>query len=94
QLLRGYGLISNKFGGTYPVEIMANTLRMLGQGVKVCVEISVMAQDAGLIPYGKEIIAIGGSDRGADTAVIIKPAHGSCIFDTWISEILCKPSNK
>jgi len=86
--------ISNKFGGIYPVEIMANTLRMLGQGVKVCVEISVMALDAGLIPYNEEVIAVGGTGEGADTAVIIKPAHASRIFDTWISEILCKPANK
>ncbi|NLZ52772.1 MAG: hypothetical protein GX892_06450 [Thermoanaerobacteraceae bacterium] len=86
--------ISNKFGGAYPVEIMANTLRMLGQGTKVCVEIAVMALDAGLIPYNEEVIAVGGTSKGADTAVIIKPAHASNIFDTWISEILCKPANK
>ena len=45
--------IRNKFGGVYPAEIMAQTLRMLGQGVKVCVEISGMALDAGLIPSGQ-----------------------------------------
>ncbi|MDD4570118.1 MAG: pyruvate kinase alpha/beta domain-containing protein [Tepidanaerobacteraceae bacterium] len=86
--------MSRKFGGVYPVEIIANTLRMLGQGTKVCVEISVMALDAGLIPYGEDIIAVGGSSEGADTAVIIRPSHASNIFDTWISEILCKPANK
>ncbi|MBP2653667.1 MAG: pyruvate kinase, alpha/beta domain [Firmicutes bacterium] len=83
--------ISRKFGGAYPIEIMAHTLRMLGQGVKVCVEIAVMALDAGLVPFGKEIIAIGGSSKGADTAVIIRPGHASNIFDTYISEIICKP---
>ena len=31
--------ISRKFSGAYPVEIMAHTLRMFGQGTKVCVEI-------------------------------------------------------
>ncbi|WP_296969965.1 pyruvate kinase alpha/beta domain-containing protein [Tepidanaerobacter sp. EBM-38] len=86
--------ISRKFGGAYPVEIIAHTLRMLGQGTKVCVEIAVMALDAGLIPYGEDIIAVGGSSRGADTAVILRPAHASNIFDTWISEILCKPASK
>jgi len=86
--------ISRKFGGVYPVEIIANSLRMLGQGVKVCVEVSVMALDAGLIPYNEEVIAVGGTGEGADTAVIIKPAHAANIFDTWISEILCKPANK
>lgn len=83
--------ISRKFGGTYPVEIMAHTLRMFGQGVKVCVEIAVMAVDAGLIPHGKDIIAIAGSGQGADTAVLIRPGHASNIFDTQIKEIICKP---
>src|SRR5690606_24226367 len=39
--------ISNKFGGITPVEVIAATLRLFSQGVKVCVEISVMAADAG-----------------------------------------------
>ena len=86
--------ISRKFGGVYPVEIMAQTLRMFGQGVKVCVEVAVMALDAGLIPYGKDIIVIGGSAHGADTAVVIRPAHAANIFDNYIAEIICKPGRK
>lgn len=85
---------SKKFGGMYPTEVIANTLRMLGQGTKVCVEIAVMALDAGLIPYGEDVISVGGSSQGADTAVIIRPSHASSILDTWISEILCKPAQK
>lgn len=84
--------ISKSFGGVYPVEIIAHTLRMLGQGTKVCVEISVMALDAGLIPYGKPVIAVGGSGEGADTALILTPSHASNIFKTKIHEIICKPS--
>lgn len=82
---------SNKFGGIYPVEIVANTLRMLGQGVKVGVEIATMALDAGMIPYGESIIAVGGSGRGADAAIILKPAHAKDILSTRIEEIICKP---
>lgn len=83
--------ISKKFGGAYPVEIIAHTLRMLGQGVKVCVEIAVMTLDAGLIPFGEPVIAVGGSGEGADTAVILVPSHAAGIFDTRIREIICKP---
>ncbi len=83
--------LSRKFGGTYPVEIMAHTLRMFGQGVKVCVEIAVMALDAGLIPYGQPVIAVGGTGEGADTAVILTPSHASSILETRIHEIICKP---
>ena len=85
--------LSTKFGGISPVEVMAYTLRMLGQGTKVCVEIATMALDAGLIPYSEPIIAIGGSAHGADTAIILTPSHASSILDTKIHEILCKPYN-
>jgi len=84
--------LSRAFGGVYPIEIIANSLRMLGQGTKVCVEVSIMALDAGLIPYGEPVIAIGGTGKGADTAAIITPSHASNIFETKIHEIICKPS--
>ena len=85
--------LSRKFQGIYPVEIIAYSLRMFGEGTKVCVEISVMALDAGLIPYGKPVIALGGSSRGADTASILTPDYTSSILSTKIHEILCKPRN-
>jgi hypothetical protein len=84
--------ISKAFGGVSPVEIMAQTLRMLGQGTKVCVEVSVMALDAGLVHFGEPIIAVAGSGFGADTAIIVTPSHASSIFDIRIHEIICKPS--
>lgn len=80
-----------KFGGVYPAEIIAATLRMFGQGLKVCVEISGMACDAGLIPPGEDVVAVAGSGTGADTAVILSPAHSQHFFDTKIREIICKP---
>lgn len=83
--------ISNQFGGITPVEIIAATLRMFSQGVKVCVEISVMAADAGLIPTDKEVIAMGGTAKGLDTAVVLKPAHMSNFFDLRIKEIIAMP---
>lgn len=80
-----------KFQGIYPAEIIASTLRMFGQGVKVSLEVSVMALDAGLIPHGEEIIAVAGTGVGADTAMILTPAHSAYIFDSNIKEILCMP---
>ena len=83
-----------KFDGLYPAEIIANSLKILGQGLKVCVEIGSMALDAGLIPYGEEIIAVGGSGRGADTAVVIVPAHANYFFNNEVKEIICTPRKK
>ena len=77
--------------GLYPAEIVAHTLRLLGQGLKVCVECAVMALDAGLIRHDQEVVAVGGTGRGADTACVIQPAHGHDIFALRVREILCKP---
>jgi hypothetical protein len=72
-------------------DFMANTLRMFGQGVKVAIEISLMAADAGLISTDEEIIAIAGTGRGADTALVLKPAHAHDAFSLRVKEIICKP---
>jgi uncharacterized protein len=83
--------VTNKFGGLYVGGVISHTLRMFGQGTKVCVEIAVMALDAGLIPYGEDVIAIGGSGGGADTAIVLRPAHSQDFFATEIREVICKP---
>ena len=82
--------VRKQFGGLYPGEIVANTLRLFGQGVKVGVEIAVMALDAGLIPYGEDVIAIGGTSNGADSAIVVRPAHSNEFFATRIEEIIAK----
>jgi len=80
-----------KQGGLHPSEIVAHALRMFGQGAKVAIEIAVMAADAGLAPPGREVISIGGTGRGADTALVLRPAHGQSFFDTRVLEIVCMP---
>jgi len=78
--------------GTHVIgDFMANTLRMFGQGMKVTIEISIMAADAGLISPDEEVIAIAGTSRGADTAIVVKPAHAHDAFSLKVKEIICKP---
>ncbi|MEM2820517.1 MAG: pyruvate kinase alpha/beta domain-containing protein, partial [Candidatus Bathyarchaeia archaeon] len=83
--------IRSKFGTAYPAEIMAQTLRLFCEGMKVAVEIAAMAADAGLIPVNREVISIAGTGRGADTAIVLQPANSSRIFDMVIKEIIAKP---
>lgn len=83
--------LNRKFQGIYPAELMANTLKLMGQGFKVAVEVAIMAMDAGQINPNEEIIAVGGSGKGADTAVILVPSHSQDFFDTDIKEIICMP---
>lgn len=87
--------ITKKFGGITPVEVIAHTLRLFGgEGIKVAVEVSVMAADAGLIPTHREIIAVGGSGSGADSAIVLKAAHMNNFFDLEIREIIVKPRQR
>ena len=86
--------ISRRLGGASRVESIAEALRtLIGVGVKVCVEISIMAADGGNVPVdGKtEIIAIGGTEKGADTACVILPAHANNFFDLQIRELIAMP---
>jgi hypothetical protein len=85
--------VRKRFGTIMPLELIAHTLRLFGEGTKVCVEITIMAADAGLIPVDRGVIAIGGTGRGADTALVIKPATASRFFDLKIREIIAKPRN-
>ncbi len=88
----GFGrAIRFKFGGLEPEELAANTLRIFGEGTKVAIEIAIMALDAGLIPYNKEIISIGGTGSGVDTAIVCIPRHGKDFFNFEVREIICKP---
>jgi len=77
---------------TYEIdEIVANTLRTLGQGLKVTVELCLMAADAGLIRTDEDVISVGGTGQGADTAAVIRPANVSRFFDLQVRGVLCKP---
>jgi hypothetical protein len=82
-----------KFNTMYPAGIVAQTLKLFGQGMKVVVEITTMAADAGAIPAGKDVIAIAGTGQGADTAVVIKSAPSHNLFDIAVREIIAKPSS-
>ena len=86
--------IRKKFGVRGILELMAHTLRLFGEGMKVCVEIALMAADAGLIPVDREVISIAGTGRGADTVIVVKPAHTSNFFDLQIREIVAMPREK
>jgi hypothetical protein len=72
-------------------EVIADVLRIFGQGIKVVCEMAAMAADGGLVRTDEDIIAVAGSERGADTAVVMKPAHTHDFFDLKVREILCKP---
>lgn len=77
--------------GFMPLNIVADTLRIFSQGMKVCVEVSLMAAEAGYISPQEDVVVLGGRGEGADTAVVLKPAYAAQMFEIKIREILCMP---
>lgn len=83
--------IRKTFGTMEPLELIANTLRLMSEGTKACVEITLMATDAGLAPSDQDVVAVAGTGKGADTALRIKPANAARFFDLRIKEVIAKP---
>jgi len=78
------------YGVTTP-SVMATILRTLCQGMKVCVEIILMATDGGCVATGEKVIVVAGTGRGADTAVVATAAPSTKLNELHITEIICKP---
>nr|QOV09058.1 hypothetical protein HULAa30F3_00011 [uncultured Dehalococcoidia bacterium] len=72
-------------------EIIANTLRIFGHGVKVAVEITLMAADCGAVRTDETVISLGGTEGGVDTAIVCRPVNAQRFFDLKVHEIICKP---
>ena len=86
--------MKNKFNTLAIGDIIANTLYIFGQGMKVACEIAMMAADSGLVRTDETVISIagtGGSGRGTDTAIVLTPVNSHNFFELRVKEILCKP---
>jgi hypothetical protein len=77
QELKNLGVTVCNFENYLPLhemgkELVRNTFYTLGQGIKVCVEVVLIAVDKGIISPGQDVIAVGGTGGGSDSAAIIK----------------------
>ena len=89
----GVGRGIRKKLGTYQVdEIMAHTLYRFGNGTKVAIELALMAADAGLVRTDEDIISVGGTAKGADTALMLRPANSADFLNLVVKEVICKPA--
>jgi hypothetical protein len=88
----GVGRAFRNKTGTYQIdEVIAYTLRTFGQGTKVAIEIALMAADAGLVRTDEDIISIGGTTQGVDTALVLRATNTHTFFDLKVKEVICKP---
>jgi hypothetical protein len=82
---------TDDFYGSRTPSIMAMMLRTFCQGMKVVVEILLMAANGGCVTAGEKVIVVTGTGRGADTAVVAIAAPSTRLYDLHITEIICKP---
>lgn len=83
--------VSEQFTDHSPARIVRETLYTFCQGMKVAVEVALMAAEAGLLDMKAEAIAVAGTGEGADTAIVLAPAYARKVRDLRIREILAKP---
>jgi len=77
--------------GWPPNRVVRETLYRFSQGMKVAVEVSIMAAEAGLLDMDSDLIAVAGSDQGADTAVVLRPAYARDFRELKVREVLAMP---
>ena len=82
---------TDSFYGSQNPNALATILRIFGQGVKVCVEILLMAANGGCVEQGERVIVVAGTGAGADTAIIATAAPSLALSALRVHEILCKP---
>lgn len=77
---------SNEVKYDYP-ELVKMAYKRFCPGVKVAIEIAMIATQEGYVTTDKDLISVG----KWDTALIIKPSMSSRFEDLMIRELICKP---
>lgn len=85
------GGVDDALSAETPAKVVRQTLYAFGQGMKVAVEVAIMAADAGELDMSRDVIAAAGTGEGADTAIVITPVYARHFSQLRIREILAKP---
>ena len=71
--------------------VVADCYRRVSEGFKVVCEIVLIATSQGYLQTGQKVLAMAGTHRGLDTAVVASAAAFNDFKEFEINEILCKP---
>ena len=83
-----------------PERLVKETLYSFGQGMKVAVEVALIGVSCGCLTPYEDVIAVGGSGKGADTAIVLRATYPASLFDKdpakrlEIKEIIAMPTCK
>jgi hypothetical protein len=93
-------LEKSMWGAVSPEQLVKETLYSFGQGLKVAVEVALIAVSCGYVPPYEDVIGVGGSGKGADTAIVLRPTYPAAMFTKEtnkrleIREIIAMPISK
>jgi len=94
QGTRPFGGVGRALGwkAAVPATFVDETLELFGSGTKIAIEVAVMATDSGAVEAGETVVALGGTYKGLDTALVVKAAYSYNIFSEFeVLEIIAKP---
>lgn len=81
-------------------ELVRETLYAFGQGLKVAVEVVLMAVASGHLEPYQDVIGVGGTGSGVDTAVVVRATYPASVFAKdpekrlEVREIIAMPLSK
>jgi hypothetical protein len=89
-----------KWPSAFPERLVKETLYSFGQGMKVAVEVALTGVSCGYVTPYEDVIGVGGSSKGADTAIVLRATYPASLFDKdpakrlEIREIIAMPISK
>jgi hypothetical protein len=89
-----------RWSDVFPERLVKETLYTFGQGMKVAVEVALTAVSCGYVTPYEDVIGVGGSSKGADTAIVLRATYPASLFDKdtakrlEIREIIAMPISK
>ena len=96
-----YGIgtsLAARFRGMNYEQYFTEALRLLSGGTLVCVEVALMAADAGVIGLDDEVVVAAGTSMGLDTALVIRPSTTLTFADPArgleVREVIAMPRAK
>lgn len=75
-----------------PATFVDKALELFGAGTKIAIEAAVMATDAGVVKPGQEVLTLGGTFKGLDTALVVRTSYSGSFFSEFaVLEVIAKP---
>lgn len=93
-------LQENRWNALSADRVVVETLYMFGQGMKVAVQVVLTATSSGHIEPYQDVIGVGGTSRGADTAIVMRASYPTRLFSEEpeyrpeVREIIAMPLKK